>query len=113
MANQSTTDKHIFIGVRDAYNGLIVKSVQEPHDRSTMQNLLKGIFWKGKLNCPSVKKIELSINKSFHVYLFVESLKVWVDQDLRGIWFEVDNKEHSEWIPVLVQVNNYFKWKAH
>ena len=44
MANQSTTDKHIFIGVRDAYNGLIVKSVQEPHDRSTMQNLLKGIF---------------------------------------------------------------------
>jgi len=44
MANQSTTDKHIFKGLKDAYNGLIVKSDQEPHDRFTMQNLLKGIF---------------------------------------------------------------------
>lgn len=44
MANQVTGDKLTFQGVKDAYNGVIVKSSQEPHDRSTMQNLLKGIF---------------------------------------------------------------------
>ncbi|XP_032799576.2 nudix hydrolase 8 isoform X1 [Daphnia magna] len=49
-----------FHGVKDLFGGIIVRSNQEPHERSKMEQLLK------------------------------ESLQAWTCNGVRGVWFEVE-----------------------
>jgi len=58
--NQTQKTECLFKGVKDSYNGVIVRSSMEPCTRQVMEGILK------------------------------ESLKSWINSGVRGVWFEVE-----------------------
>ena len=44
LSTMTEMNHDVFKGVKDNYNGIVIKSCQEPHDRSTMEKLLQGFF---------------------------------------------------------------------
>lgn len=87
-----------FEGVKDIYNGVVVRSRTEPHERDVMERLLQGDI-PVQINLPLSYR-SLYLIQKIHL---LDSLVSWSNSKIRGVWFEVE-PDQAEWIPVLIKV---------